>query len=132
MENERKIKTFEDLEVYKIAREFGRNIENIIKKLPSDEKYRLVSQMRRAKLSITNNIAEGYGRFHFQENIQFCRQARGSIYELIDDFIECFEYAYINEDELLQLKTDGYKVIKILNAYISSTKKLKNDFRSET
>jgi len=87
--------------------------------------------MRRAKLSITNNIAEGYGRYHFQENIQFCRQARGSIYELIDDFIECYECKYINEEEVLRFKAEGYNVIKLLNAYISSTMKLKKELHNE-
>jgi four helix bundle protein len=71
------IHTFEELEVYKLAREFRKEIGKLIKKLPEVEKYNLKSQMRRAKLSVTNNIAEGYGRYHYQENIQFCRQSRG-------------------------------------------------------
>ena len=48
-----------------------------VKILPEEEKYNLSSQMRRAAVSITANIAEGYGRYHYQENIQFCRQSRG-------------------------------------------------------
>ncbi|MCK4233403.1 four helix bundle protein, partial [candidate division WOR-3 bacterium] len=56
-----KIHTFEDLEVYKMAREFSRMISKLIKKLPREEDYNLKHQMRRAKLSTTNNIAEGYG-----------------------------------------------------------------------
>jgi four helix bundle protein len=55
------------------------------KKLPTEEKYNVISQMRRAALSVTNNIAEGHGRYHFQENIQFLRQSRGSLDELLDD-----------------------------------------------
>jgi hypothetical protein len=68
--------SFEDLEVYKLAREFSNQVSQLIKKLPKEEEYNLKGQMRRAKLSMTNNIAEGFGRFHFQENIQFCRQSR--------------------------------------------------------
>lgn len=65
----KKITTFEDLKVYQMAREFSRRIETLIKKLPPEEKFNLAAQMRRAKLSVTNNIAEGYGRYHFQENM---------------------------------------------------------------
>ena len=67
------IYSFEDLDVYKLAREFSREISQLIKKLPNVEDYNLKNQMRRAKLSVTNNIAEGFGRYHYQENIQFCR-----------------------------------------------------------
>lgn len=72
-------KTFEDLEAYKLARAFRKQIFGLIRMLPDEEKYNLVNQMRRAATSLTNNIAEGHGRFHYQENIQFCRQARGSL-----------------------------------------------------
>jgi len=85
--------------------------------------------MRRAKLSITNNIAEGFGRYHFQENIQFCRQSRGSISELIDDFNECCDEGYIDETYRDELKRDAYRLIKVLNGYIASLKKLKNSPR---
>jgi len=64
-------KSFEDLEVYKAARECRKKIYQLIKKLPPEEKYNLAGQMRRAVLSLINNIAEGRGRYHFQENIQF-------------------------------------------------------------
>lgn len=121
----RQIKSVEDLYVYQKAREFSKEISKLIMKLPEIEKFRLKEQMRRAKLSVTNNIAEGYGRFHYQENIQFCRQARGSIYELIDDFNECFDEGYIDENTRDSYKSEAYELVKILNAYIASIKKLK-------
>jgi len=101
------IRSFEDLDVYKLAREFSRKVSELIKILPENENYRLKGQMKRAKLSITNNIAEGYGRYHYQENIQFCRQSRGSICELIDDFNECYDEGYIDEEYLSSLKTEN-------------------------
>jgi len=119
------IKSFEDLYVYHLAREFSRKVSLLIKKLPEEEKYNLKSQMRRAKLSMTNNIAEGFGRYHFQENIQFCRQSRGSICELIDDFNECYDEGYIDETVQDEYKKDGYKLLKVLNNYIASQKKQK-------
>lgn len=93
--------------------------------LPKEEDYSLKPRMKRGKLSTTNNIAEGYGRYHYQENIQFCRQSRGSICELIDDFNECFDEGYIDEKYRDELKTDGYTLIKVLNGYIASLKRLK-------
>jgi four helix bundle protein len=81
------IHSFEDLEVYKLARKLSDHVSQLIKKLPSVEEYNLKHQMG-AQLSMTNDIAEGFGRYHYQENIQFRRQSRGSICELIDDLIE--------------------------------------------
>ena len=119
------IYSFEDLEIYKLAREFSNKVGQLIKKLPKEEEYNLKGQMRRAKLSMTNNIAEGFGRFHFQENIQFCRQSRGSICELIDDFNECYANGYIDQTYQGELKGEAYHLIKVLNSYIASLKRLK-------
>jgi len=92
--------SFEDLEVYKSARVFRMRIFALIKKLPLDERHNLISQMRRAATSLTNNIAGGHGRYHYQENIQFLRQARGSLEEIIDDIIICLDESYAPEAEL--------------------------------
>ncbi len=81
--------------------------------------------MRRAKLSMTNNIAEGFGRYHYQENIQFCRQSRGSICELIDDFNECYDERYIDLNYKERMKEKAYHLIKVLNGYIASIKRQK-------
>ena len=119
-------KSFEDLEVYKAAREFRKKIYKLIKKLPPEEKYNLADQMRRASLSLTNNIAEGHGRYHFQENIQFCRISRGSLMELIDDLNTCIDEKYFPLDYLENLKAEGYTVNKILNGYIAYLERRKN------
>ena len=119
------IHSFEDLEIYKLAREFSDKVSQLIKKLPKEEEYNLKGQMRRAKLSVTNNIAEGFGRYHYQENIQFCRQSRGSICELIDDFNECYANGYIDQIYQGELKDEAYHLIKVLNSYIASIKRLK-------
>ena len=76
--------TFESLKVWEEARALRREISQLVKEFPDKEKYRLSDQMIRASRSITANIAEGHGRYHYQENIQFCRQARGSLFELLD------------------------------------------------
>jgi four helix bundle protein len=125
--NKKKILSFEDLDVYVLARELSRKVGKLIKELPPEEDYNLKGQMRRAKLSMTNNIAEGYGRYHYQENIQFCRQSRGSMCELIDDFNECYDNAYIDEGYRNELKSDTFRVIKVLNGYVGSLKRLKSE-----
>lgn len=94
MVSERPKYGFEDLAVYRAARVFRRNIYRLLRKLPEEEKYALVPQMRRAAISLTNNIAEGHGRYHYQENIQFLRQARGSLEELLDDINICADEGY--------------------------------------
>jgi len=125
LDKEKEFKTFEDLEVYRVAREFRRKIYKLIGQLPAEEKYSLREQMRRAAISLTNNIAEGYGRYHYKENIQFCRQARGSLCELIDDLNICNDERYFAEDAMDQLKSEASHVHKLLNGYIAYLRRRK-------
>src|SRR5213078_331513 len=85
--------TFEDLEVYQVARKFRKAMYRVGRRLPEIEKFALASQIRRAAVSLTNNIAEGHGRFHFLEQIKFMLQARGSLEELLDDLNVCTDEA---------------------------------------
>ena len=121
------VRTFEDLKVYKMAREFSRMVSKLIKTLPKCEEYNLKGQMRRAKLSVTNNIAEGFGRFHYQENMQFCRHSRGSLCELIDDFNECHDEGYIDEAYCKDMKGNAYMLMKVLNSYIAGIRRSKEN-----
>jgi len=119
---EKKFNDFRDLEVWQKCKELRQKIWELCKTFPKEEKYRLSDQMIRASRSATACIAEGYGRFHYQENIQFCRQARGSLYELIDHVdvaLDC-DYMESNSSESLinQIKT----AIRILNGYIKYLK----------
>jgi four helix bundle protein len=129
-----KFKTLEDLEVYKAAREFRKKIYKVIDRLPVKEKYSLADQMRRAAISLTNNIAEGYGRYHYKENMQFCRQSRGSLFELIDDLNICVDEEYLPSDAVGELKAEAGHVHKLLNGYISYLKRRKEEgvIQSET
>jgi four helix bundle protein len=120
-------KTFEDLQAYQLAREFRKAIFELIKLLPEEEKYNLTSQMRRAATSLTNNIAEGHGRFHYQENIQFCRQSRGSLSELIDDLNICEDQSYLPQPRLREVKEQAYRLNQCLNGYISYLRRRKTE-----
>jgi four helix bundle protein len=86
---------------------------------PSHERYNLESQMRRAATSLTNNIAEGHGRFHYQENIQFLRISRGSLEEVLDDLNICLAEQYFPEVEITALKVKGYDLLRKINSYIA-------------
>ncbi len=118
--------SFEDLEVYKAAREFRKKIFLLIKKLPPEEKYNLASQMRRAATSLTNNIAEGHGRFHYQENIQFLRQSGGSLEELLDDLNICIDESYFPAGEITPLEAGGFGLLHRINGYIAYLRKRKS------
>ena len=119
--------TFEELEVYRLAREFRKKIYALVNKLPRKEEYNLGAQMRRASTSLTNNIAEGHGRFHYQENIQFCRQSRGSLAELMDDINICLDANYFSESYLNELKNDALVLLKSLNGYIAYLRRRKQE-----
>lgn len=74
--------------------------------------------MIRASRSVTANIAEGYGRFHFQENIQYCRQSRGSAYEMIDHITVAVDCEYINNEQEQYYINKVEEIIKLLNGYV--------------
>jgi four helix bundle protein len=115
----------DDFELYKIAREFRKRVYRLVKLLPPEEKYALANQMRRAAVSVTNNIAEGHGRWHYQENIQFCRIARGSVDELIDDFNTCQDEGYGDQALVGDLKVAAYDLIRRINSYLAYLRKTK-------
>jgi len=110
--------TFETLDVWIKTREIRKRISKLSKNLPSEEKYKLTDQMTRAARSVTANIAEGYGRFHYQENIQFCRQARGSLYELIDHIYVALDEGYIDNNLFSEIQLDVNEAVRLLNGYI--------------
>jgi four helix bundle protein len=95
--------------------------KEIIPLLPKFEEYNLIIQIRKASISCTNNIAEGYGRYHHREGIQFYRISRASLYELKDDIISCLDFEYITKehyDKGIHLIEDA-KIT--LNGYINYT-----------
>ena len=112
-------KSFEELDCWKACREVRKFIYELVKKIPSDEKYGLVQDMRRAARSTTHNIAEGFGRYHYQENIQFCRHSRGSLHELIDQLITSLDQEYITQEDYEQGRSLIDRALALLNGYIN-------------
>jgi four helix bundle protein len=79
--------SFTDLEVWKKARTLRNSINELVRAFPVEEKYRLQDQIIRSSRSIGNNIAEGHGRYHYNEAAKFLINARGSAAETIDHLI---------------------------------------------
>jgi len=119
------IKDFKDLEVWQAARRLRAEIYSLAAELPEFEKFGLASQLRRAATSVTANIAEGIGRFGYQENAQLCRQARGSLYELRDHLTTCVDQGYLAEPEGDRLDAMVQRAARILNGYLRATLALK-------
>ena len=96
--------------------------QKVLPELPLEEKFNLNVQIRKSTCSSTANIAEGYGRFHFQEGLQFYRISRGSVYESKDHLITCHDMKYI--DDILYEK--GLQLIEkakiSINGYIKFVK----------
>jgi four helix bundle protein len=113
-----KFQTFEDLEVYKAAREFRKARHGLTRRLPDFEKYDLASQIRRASVSLTNNMAEGHGRFHYPDQIRFFLHSRGSLQELVDDLNVCVDENYLSSDEVAKLKEQARKLLILINGYL--------------
>lgn len=84
-----KITKLEDVLVWQEARILMQMVYGITKRFPADEKYNIVKHMRECSRNIPGNIGEGFGRFHFQESMQFYRIARGSLLELKSDTYLC-------------------------------------------
>ena len=117
---------FYDLPVYKLCRAFRKKISGIVKKaLPKTEEYHLKAQVLDSSRSVTANIAEGFGRFHFQENIQFCRQSRGSLDETLEHMITAHDEKYIQKETLTEINKDYKEYLKQLNGYIKYLKAAK-------
>jgi four helix bundle protein len=119
-------KDFTTLEAWKKARILMIFFyKEVLPHIPPEEKYNLDIQIRKAAVSARANISEGYGRYNYQETIQFCRISRGSIFELKDHLISCLDLAYINKDSF----SKGMHLIEeskiTLNGYINYVKEQK-------
>lgn len=114
---------FGELNVYKRAREFRKRIWKLTKMLPEAERFVLVPQMRRAALSVTNNIAEGHGSWSYKHALSYMRRSRGSISEWVDDINACEDEEYFKKEHLDDLRKDAQDVTKLLNGYMRYLRK---------
>lgn len=96
--------------------------DKILPSLPSIERYNLELQIRKASCSVTANIAEGFGRFHFREGLQFYRISRASLYELKDHLITAYDLKMIDSEVFKEGKQIIEKNKISLNGFINFVK----------
>ena len=118
--------SFTELETWKQAKKIRMQILELKKTFPSEEKYRLTDQIIRSSRSIGNNLAEGHGRFHYQDNVRFCMIARGSLSETLDHLIVAHEASFITTDTLQSFQIDYDHCLRLLNGYIQHLKRKKD------
>ena len=114
-----KIERFEDLIAWQKARELTREVYRVTRLGSFTKDYGLCDQIRRASVSVMSNIAEGFGRFHYKENAQFCRISRGSLFELLDDLITSIDEEYINQEDYQEGRDLISHALTLLNGYIN-------------
>lgn len=117
---EGQIKHFTDLEAWKVSHVLVLIIYKITNEFPREEKFGLISQLRRAASSITANIAEGWGRYYFADKVRFYYQARGSNCEVQNFIILARELKYIAPESYLELKNKTTESFQLINGLIRS------------
>ena len=121
-------KGLETLQVWKRAIDFAVLVhQEIIPLLPNEEKWALASQMRRAAQSISANIAEGYGRYGYQDNIRFCYMARGSLTETYSHLTIAYKLDYLEQQDYKRFTDELDELRKMLHGYIAYLKKRKEN-----
>ena len=118
------IKRFTDLDAWKEGHKLVVIIYEITTQFPPEEKYNLVSQSRRAVVSITNNTAEGFGRFHFKDRLIFYYNARGSVLEVQNCLLAARDTHVLQSPYDFQRAWDQSEICyQKLNGLIASTTK---------
>lgn len=109
------IYSFEKLDVWQKSRLLVKNVYMTTKIFPEDERFGLTSQVRRAMISVSCNIAEGTSRWSDKEKIRFIEIAYGSLMEVVNCLILSFDLEYITEEKLIELRTNIDTIANKLN-----------------
>ncbi len=112
--------SFEKLIYWQKARQLTKEIYSLTAGFPKEEQFGLTAQIRRASVSISSNIAEGYGRQHRADYIHFLNIARGSCYEVMSQLILCVDLGFIKEDQSKKARNLCEEIGKMLNSAIQS------------
>lgn len=123
MQGGNKVNHFTGLMAWKKSHNCTLQVYKITKGFPSDERFGLTSQIRRAVSSVGANIAEGYGRHHKKDKARFYHLARGSNTETQNHIILAKDLGYISEEEFTRLKVSLFESYKILCGLIKATEK---------
>ncbi len=124
----KKIESFKDLDCWKDAHSLVLETYKITSKFPTSEIFALTNQMRRASVSISSNIAEGFGRQGYKEKLQFFYISRGSLIEIENQLLIAKDLNYIDQKEFEFVNIKINKLHQLINGIIRSTKiYIKND-----
>lgn len=119
---EKRIIDFTSLDVWKEGHRLVLLIYKLSSNFPSEEKYGLTSQIRRAAISITSNLAEGFSRFHYRDRLNFYYEARGSNAEVQNQLIAARDLKFLEMDDYNTAFRQSKKVEQILNGLIRKTR----------
>lgn len=120
------VMNLDKLEVWVRAKDFVLAVyKEVVPHLPADEKWNLISQLKRSAQSIPANIAEGHGRYHFLDNVRFCYIARGSLTEVQSHMSLAHELGYLPDETFNRMTIYAVSVGKQLNTYIAYLKRSK-------
>jgi len=119
-----KITTFKDLNAWKEGHILVLMIYKITQKFPHEEQFGLTNQLRRAVVSFTSNIAEGFSRNSYKEKSQFYSMALGSLTEVQNQLIIAKDIHYISEKEFIELENQIITISKITNGLIKKSRTL--------
>jgi four helix bundle protein len=122
IETTNKIKSFTDLNAWKESHKLVLMVYEVTKKFPKEEMFSLVNQLRRAIVSVTSNIAEGFSRSTDKDKVHFYIMSLGSLTEVQNQIIISKDLKYITQDEFSKLEQQITISSKILNGLIKSTK----------
>lgn len=117
-----KISSFTDLEVWQKAHQLVLLIYKITKEFPKDEIFGLVSQMRRAAVSITSNIAEGFSRFSYKEKVQFYAISLSSLSELQSQLLVARDIPYLTKEKFEAVYNLSFDVQRMLRRLITTSR----------
>ena len=116
---------FEDIIAWQKARVFIRHVNAVTKQYPDDEKFGLISQFRRAAVSIAANIAEGYKRLGKDDKLRFLNYSQGSLEECRCYIYLSCDFNYISSAEAGMMIDELEETSKLLNGYMFSISKRK-------
>lgn len=118
----RKINSFTDIYAWQEGQKLVLMIYQITKSFPKDEQFALTSQIRRAVISITSNVAEGYSRESFKDKIHFYAIARGSVTEVQSQLYAAKDLKYITSTDFEKTYYQSTITHKLLSSLIKSSK----------
>lgn len=125
VKRKRKINSFKDLDTWKVSHKVTLEIYKLSRNFPKDEKFGITSQIRRASSSVTANIAEGWGRYHYADKIRFYYQARGSNTEVQNFLILAKDLGYCSKKKFNETFSFVIESLKVINGLIRSVEKQK-------